>query len=172
MSESQGSPMVVILDSSAIINGYDPASSISEHLISQSAASEIKDAKSKRIMETALIVGKLKVVEPSRKAVEKVKEVASKTGDKGFLSKADIDTIALAVEVKERGLKPIIMTDDFTIQNVAAHMDIKCLPIATGGIREKHRWMKYCPACGATYTGQEVEKCRICGTPLKRKSRA
>ncbi|RLE51464.1 MAG: ribonuclease VapC [Candidatus Methanomethylicota archaeon] len=172
MSERQLRPKLVVLDSSAIINGYDPASSISQHLISSSAADEIKDSKSKRILETAIIVGKLRVVEPTKQAVKKVEEVAVKTGDRSFLSKADIETIAIAVEARERGVEPIIMTDDFTIQNVAAHMGIKCLPIVTRGIKEKLKWIKYCPACGATYTSKEIDKCIICGTPLKRKSRS
>lgn len=35
-----------------------------------------------------------------------------------YLSKADLQVLALAMELKRRGLRPLIVTDDYSIQNV------------------------------------------------------
>jgi len=165
----KGNQEILILDSSAIINGYNPASSNKKHLIGEKTIKEIKDNKSKRILETAISIGKVKIAKASQKSIQQVKRKAEKTGDLRYLSEADIETIAIALDVKEKGLQPIIITDDFTIQNTLSHMKIPYKPIITTGIKNKVKWITYCPACGATYTHKNITTCEICGSKLKRK---
>ncbi len=166
------SKKILILDSSAIINGYNPASSMKKHIISKKAAEEIKDLKSKQILERAIEVEKLMILEAKREKVREVEKVAFKTGDLGYLSAADLETLALALEMREQGLEPIILTDDFSIQNVAKHLNIRVVSIITTGIKRMIKWIKYCPACGAVYTNRNIKKCQICGTTLKRKPKS
>ncbi|MCD6154772.1 MAG: ribonuclease VapC [Candidatus Verstraetearchaeota archaeon] len=161
---------VVILDSSAIINGYDPSSaSTKNHFISGGVVDEIKDSKSRMMFERALDVGKLRIINPSIKYLKYVDDAASKTGDANYLSKADMEVLALALEMKDRGLKPIIVSDDFTIQNLAAHLGIRYISVSTIGIRRVIEWIVYCPACGRRYNNERLDRCLICGTELKRK---
>lgn len=169
---SEENKEVLILDSSAIINGYNPASSNKKHLISEEAIKEVKDNKSKRILETAISIRKVKTVKASEKSIQKVRKNAEKTGDLKYLSSADIETIAIALDVKKKDLHPIIITDDFTIQNVLSHMKIAYKPVITSGIKSKVEWIIYCPACGATYTSKDASTCEICGSKLKRKTRS
>ncbi|MCS7363908.1 MAG: ribonuclease VapC [archaeon GB-1867-035] len=160
---------ILILDSSAIINGYNPASSSKKHLISEKTIKEVKDQKSRRILETAISIKKVKIAKASEKSIQKTRKNAEKTGDLKYLSEADIETIAIALDAKEKGLQPIIITDDFTIQNVLSHMKIPYKPVITSGIKNKVKWIIYCPACGATYTDKKISTCEICGSKLKRK---
>ena len=54
---------------------------------------------------------------------------AKKTGDFIVLSKADLSLIALAIEFKEKGCKPIVLTDDFALQNVCRILKIENNPV-------------------------------------------
>ena len=63
--------------------------------------------------------GRLKIFAPSQEFVDKVKASATSVGDSFFLSEADKQVLALALEIKARGDNPQIVTDDYSIQNVA-----------------------------------------------------
>jgi rRNA maturation endonuclease Nob1 len=95
---------------------------------------------------------------------------ASEVGDSYFLSETDLQLLALAIELKERGLSPLIATDDYSIQNVAKQLGIEFAPLATFGIRRRLEWLRYCPACHKTYPSEyKSSNCEVCGTVLKRK---
>jgi len=120
--------------------------------------------------KTAVDSGKLKVVTPKRIFIDKVKAAAKVVGDKFFLSDADLQVLALALELKTKGYSPLVATDDYSIQNVANQMKIKFASLATFGIRFRLEWMRYCPACHRRYPPDyKFEICEVCGTRLKRK---
>jgi UPF0271 protein len=121
-------------------------------------------------LKTAEENGKVKVENPNKTFLEKARESASEVGDVFFLSEADIQVLALALELRARGRSPMIATDDYSIQNVAKQVQIAFAPLATFGIRRRLQWLRYCPACHKTYpAGYKSSKCEICGTELKRK---
>jgi UPF0271 protein len=99
-----------------------------------------------------------------------VQEISSGVGDAVVLSKADIEVLALALDLKETGLTPAIVSDDYAIQNVSETLGIEHASLATFGISQKFDWIYYCPACFRRYTTEDAgQTCRVCGTPLKRK---
>ena len=63
------------------------------------------------------------------------KTSASKVGDSHKLSETDLQLLALALELKTEGVAPQIVTDDYSIQNVATQMGIGFLALATFGIK-------------------------------------
>jgi UPF0271 protein len=80
--------------------------------------------------------------------------------------------LALALELKAAGYNPQIVTDDYSIQNVATQMGIEFAALATFGIRRLLEWVRYCPACHREYPADYGStKCTVCGTKLKRKPR-
>jgi UPF0271 protein len=114
--------------------------------------------------------GKLKVKEPDTFFVEKVKASAGAVGDLFFLSEIDTQVLALALQLKARGYTPLIATDDYSIQNVARHLGIEYASLATFGIRQPLKWVRYCPACYRKYPANyKLKTCQVCGTELKRK---
>jgi len=114
--------------------------------------------------------GKLKVQMPSQRSIDKVKESSKTVGDALFLSEADMHVLALALELKDAGYSPSIVTDDYSIQNVANQIGISFTSLMTFGIRFRLYWILYCPACHRKYPADyRLKKCRICGTELKRK---
>lgn len=120
--------------------------------------------------KTALESGKLKVKMPENVFLEKVKTAAVTVGDWFFLSEADLQVLALALQLKAQGYIPLVVTDDYSIQNVAKHLEIKYAPLATFGIRTILKWVRYCPACRRKYSASyKFRTCEVCGTELKRK---
>ncbi|MDH7563365.1 MAG: ribonuclease VapC [Candidatus Bathyarchaeota archaeon] len=163
---------VVVLDASAFISGLDPFSISHEQYTPPAVQEELKEKSMATVRLTmASESGKLKIREADRGFLEKVKESAALVGDAFFLSEADVQVLALALELKSQGMSPLIATDDYSIQNVANQLGIKFASLATFGIRRRLNWIRYCPACGKKYQATFASKnCTICGTMLKRKA--
>ncbi|RLI42002.1 ribonuclease VapC [Candidatus Bathyarchaeota archaeon] len=151
--------------------GFDPFSISEEEYTVPLVRSEITGNSMAWVrFKTAVDSGKLKVVTPKRIFIDKVKAAAKVVGDKFFLSDADLQVLALALELKTKGYSPLVATDDYSIQNVANQMKIKFASLATFGIRFRLEWMRYCPACHRRYPPDyKFEICEVCGTRLKRK---
>lgn len=112
--------------------------------------------------------GDLKVQPPSPRAQTIVEDATSKMGESGYLSKADREVLALALDLKLDGHETVIVSDDYAIQNVADQLQIGHSSLANFGIAHRFRWIMYCPACFRRYKPPE-KTCRVCGTALKRK---
>lgn len=114
--------------------------------------------------------GRLIARAPSSPSMTVVQETSSKVGDLGVLSNADLEVLALALDLKNNGLSPTIVSDDYAVQNVSETLGIEHTSLATLGIIRKFDWIYYCPACFRKYATEEAgQTCRICGTRLKRK---
>jgi len=162
---------VIVLDTSAFIAGFDP-SSVSEELHSVPMVREELFSNSLPWVRfnTAIESGRLKVSKPSSEFLDRVKEASKTVGDVRFLSDVDTQVLALALELKSTGRDPLIVTDDYSIQNVANQIGVNFAPLMTFGIRFRLQWIRYCPACHRKYPPDYKPKlCEVCGTELKRK---
>jgi len=113
---------------------------------------------------------KLTVRSPKSSFFQDIREASRKVGDMRYLSEADLQVLALALELKGRGLSPVIVTDDYSIQNVANKIDVEFTSLMTFGIKFRFKWILYCPACYRKYPSDyKFKSCEVCGTELKRK---
>mgnify|MGYP001024855232 CR=1 FL=1 len=166
-----GRRRILVLDTSAFIAGFDP-SAVDEDLFSvPSVRNELADRSlSKLRFETAAESGRLTVLEPSPQFLSLIRESSKEIGDMLYLSEADIHILALAMQLKETGHATTIVTDDYSIQNVAKRIKADFVPLATFGIRFYLQWLLYCPACRKKYPSDyRSGQCDVCGTRLKRK---
>ncbi len=109
---------------------------------------------------------------PAEESLKTVEASAVTVGDTFFLSETDKEILAVALEIKTSGNRPQIITDDYSIQNVATKLGIEFASLATFGIRRLLEWVRYCPACRREYAADcRSTQCTVCGTELKRKSR-
>lgn len=161
----------IILDTSALVAGYDPFSIGEEQYTVPSVKEEMtRNSIGSFRFKMAEENGKLKIQMPDETFLNKVKESATNVGDAFFLSKTDIQILALALQLKTREYSPLIATDDYSIQNVAKYLNIDFASLATFGIRRRLQWIRYCPACRKKYSADYDSKtCEVCGTRLKRK---
>jgi UPF0271 protein len=113
---------------------------------------------------------RLMVRTPRNSFLQEVNEASRKVGDVRYLSEADLQVLALALELKRAGFHPFIVTDDYSIQNVANQIGVNFTSLVTYGIRFRFNWILYCPACYRKYPSDyKFKSCEVCGTKLKRK---
>jgi len=153
------------------VAGFDPFSISEEQYTAPMVMVEVVGSHITRIrLKTAIESGRLKVQTPVKVFIDKVKASAAAVGDAFWLSETDIQVLALALQLKMQGYKPLVATDDYSIQNVARHLGIEFASLATFGIRTMLKWVRYCPACHRKYPSDyKLRKCQVCGTELKRK---
>ncbi|NPA86136.1 MAG: hypothetical protein GXO42_01930 [bacterium] len=151
-----------VLDASALINLKSINLNIGELVTTPKVAEELKDYHVNMVKESGL----LKIYLPSKHYLEKVKQLAEKRGFLARLSSADIELLALALELKEAGKETILLTDDYCVQNIAALLGVSFMPVIRKGIKRViRRFRYYCPACGH-YSAQPT--CPYCGERCRR----
>ena len=161
----------IIIDTSALVAGFDPFSINEEQYTTPKVREETTENTMSGVrFRTAIESGRVKVKTPQETFLKRAKVFASAMGDSFFLSDTDLQILALALELKADGYSPLIATDDYSIQNVASEMNFEFAPLSTFGIRRRLQWIRYCPACHKKYPGNYGSKsCEVCGTGLKRK---
>jgi len=155
---------VVILDSSAFYSGL----AFTEVNLFYTTEEVLKEVSHLRLSQMALESLKIKLDEGKEEHLKKAKRMAELSGDK--LSKTDLSVLALGLKLKEENLNPIIISDDYSLCNVATLLGLRVKPAITKGINEIIYWVYFCRACGKIYK-EDKGVCEICGSPLKRKPR-
>jgi rRNA maturation endonuclease Nob1 len=161
----------LVLDTSAFVAGFDPFLAGGEQYTVPLVKDEILGKSMPAVrFDAALHSGNVKVKVPHSEFLDKARAYATQVGDTSFLSETDHQVLALALELKSQGCSPLIVTDDYSMQNVANQMNIEFASLATFGIRRRLQWVRYCPACHKKYHADHKAKiCEVCGTNLKRK---
>jgi len=154
----------IVVDTSSILAGFQ-FDGTREYFISPLAADEIKRGKKKEELDGLIERKTLKVLAPSLQTMDKVTVGAQESGDINRLSRADIEIVALALE-----LNAVMISDDYSIQNLAKKMNISFLPFGKKAIREEFRWTYRCKGCGKFYE-EEQPDCPICGSEVVMKRR-
>jgi UPF0271 protein len=98
---------------------------------------------------------------PSKEYLTIIEERSKETGDSKRLSDVDKSLIALALE-----LKATLVTDDYSLQNLAAVLDIEYQAVGERGIVEIIHWQLKCRGCGRIWD-KPHNACPVCGTALK-----
>lgn len=109
----------------------------------------------------AYLEHKVRISEPGKAAKEKVDRAARETGDIARLSPVDRELLALAVE-----LGAVLLTDDYSIQNLAQHLGIPYRPVGLKAIQKKLVWNYRCTGCGKIFKEQHPD-CPVCGSALR-----
>ena len=151
--------MKYVLDASAILSGKD-ISSQEKLYTSPLIVEEVAHGRMRRHLDYLIEAG-LEVLTPSDRAIKKIEKTAAESGDIGRVSSADLEVLALA-----RELEAVLLTDDYSIQNLASILNIKYQGIAQNGITETYKWKFRCKGCGRYYD-EMYETCMVCGSDLK-----
>ena len=161
----------IVLDTSAFIAGFDPLTVPEKQYTDQEVKNELNAGSIPWVrLNAAIENGKVTIMTPKDTVFQEVLEASKKVGDMRYLSEADLQVLALAMELKEGGLNPVIVTDDYSIQNVANKIKVEFTSLMTFGIKHRFKWILYCPACYHKYPPDYKSNiCEICGTELKRK---
>jgi len=161
----------LVLDTSAFIAGFDPFTVTDATYTVPAVRQELaSNSMTYTRFKTAIDSGKLRVKTPSGSFLAQVDKSSRVVGDMRFLSEVDKQVLALALEIQSHGMNVLLVTDDYSIQNVANQLGLKFAPLVTFGIRYRLDWVIYCPACHREYPpDSKLKTCEACGTELKRK---
>jgi UPF0271 protein len=158
---------VFIIDTSAILSGKTINLGEAEMITSQAISEEFKPGgRDYRNFQFLLEKG-LSIRYPSKESLAIIQKTAEETGDKDRLSTGDIETLALALDInKDVNKEAIILTDDYSIQNVATTINIKYQSFSQRGIIKKIKWQYHCPGCKKQLK-KSFKICPICGTETR-----
>ena len=116
---------VLVLDTSALIMGLDPLGLEFETYSVPEVTDELKDQAGLSYRVTiSTSSGKLKIRSPTLQSLKQILEKAKVLGDRVVLSKADTSVLALALDLLREGRNPVVVSDDYAVQNVAEAFDI------------------------------------------------
>lgn len=155
---------ILVLDATAFYAGIPFLSTSAYYCTTPSVIEEVKHIKHRSDAINTLISKGMRVIEPDVKYYSKVKDHTIAYGEYE-LSHADVSVLALALMLIEQGIKVTIVSDDFSVANVAEAMGIEVSFTISKGIREVVRWVRYCKVCRIDYSKGRV--CRTCGNELK-----
>ncbi len=151
--------MRYVLDTSAILSGKDlPADC--ELYSSPKILEELQHGRMRRRLDF-LIESGLRVVSPSEEKLNKVLAAAERSGDISRVSQADLEILGLAME-----LDATLLTDDYSIQNIASILGVEYMGISQDEIKETLKWRIRCKGCGR-YWDTMHPACPVCGSELK-----
>ncbi len=159
---------VLVLDTSAFIMGFNPSTLDETYTVSSVEKELLEGTMAQLRFRLSREKSILTVRPPSARALETVNHASAGLGEKGFLSQADLDVVALALDLKQTGMDPVVVSDDYAVQNLSEHLELKHSSLANLGIVHKFQWIMFCPACHRRYR-QPAKNCRVCGTELRRK---
>ena len=163
---------ILILDSSAFIHGFPIFQYDEECFTSPQVLDELTGITAKTLAEAALAAGKLKVLPPPQSFIDEASSKAKQLGDHLALSLTDLSVLGLAMYInaifKEREV--VLVSDDYSLQNVASKMGFTVISVRTRGITKIVEWVYYCPSCKTRYPIPPQDlKCELCGAKLKRR---
>lgn len=151
----------LVLDSSVLYYGMDLPAGF-ECVISPGVVRELtREGMGERL--EMLLATKVRVCSPGRRALSRVEAEAQRTGDSRRLSETDKELLALALELGYE-----LLTDDYSIQNIARVLGVPVRGLEQKGISEVYRWVARCTGCGREFPA-EVRVCEICGSETKTK---
>jgi UPF0271 protein len=148
-----------VLDTSVLYYGKDLPQGF-ECVITPGVVRELdKEGMSARL--ELLMATRVRVSSPSDRSLRKVSEESEKTGDSRRLSEADKELLALALDLGYE-----LITDDYSIQNLARAMGIPARGFDQKGIAEVFEWQAKCKGCGKLFPA-DVRICDVCGTETR-----
>ncbi len=154
-----------IVDSTAIIHHFALEGELGENdflVIPELLEIELKSFEAKSVLTLLSAEGKLIQVSPSSQSMERITEIAKKSGDFSALSKIDLHVLALSQDFPDS----VIYSDDNAVQNVCAFINTKVIS-QHFKIKQRREYFWQCTVCRSKYS-QKRETCIDCGSPLKR----
>jgi len=158
---------ILIIDTSAILSGKPIVIENAKIVTTPGVLNELKPGGKDYQNFQFLIEKGLTIETPSEESIREIQKTSNETGDITRLSKADIEILALARDIiKNKKHEPVILTDDYSIQNIANVLKIRFENISQNGIQKRFKWGCRCRGCGREFK-EKIKICPVCGTETK-----
>ncbi len=124
----------LVLDTGAFLSGYILYTDNMVYTVPE-VIQEIKDSESRKKLEMASSVNRVIVIEPAEKNITEA--IGKKLMRK--LSDTDKKLLYLLIELKDKGITPILVTDDYSLQEACVKLGFQYLPIRYLGIDKQKK---------------------------------
>ena len=149
----------IIFDTSAFLAGLE--NYYDRVYTTKLVISEVKDKKSRELLDLAINARKVYIMEPSEQSYEKINEIKEKISALK-LSLTDISVASLAYELRPS----VVFTDDLMLQNLLLNLGIEYKSIKLKiSIKNKKKYVYKCKACGRVFT-KFYSYCPYCGNEI------
>jgi len=133
-TSSRDKKIVYIFDTAAFLSALQLHIYIGDIVTTPSVVEEVKDSESVLRLEMALAIERFRVETPEPRYIEKAKNTAKNRKLLDKLSQTDLEVIALALQYRDRGFKPTVLTDDYDIQAILKLVGIEFKSVKNIGI--------------------------------------
>jgi len=107
------------------------------------------------------------IYEPSKASLARCRDVANNSGDINRLSPTDLEVLAVALDINaDPEQEAILLSDDYSIQNLARILSIKYQGLSQEGITRRIKWVVCCPGCSRRFA-DKISICPVCGTKTR-----
>jgi UPF0271 protein len=155
---------IFLIDSSALFSGIPL--NFDEMITTPEIADEFQPGGRDYRRFQLLVERGLRIIDPTNVSIKKIEETIGNLGEKKRLSPADISLLALALDIKSsEDMTPVILTDDYSIQNIAHHMDLTIQSLNQKGITKRFKWERRCQGCRRKVP-DDVDVCPDCGSSI------
>jgi endoribonuclease Nob1 len=156
-----------IIDTSAILSGKPINITTGLLITTPGVAAELRPGgRDYRAFQLLREKG-LCIYEPSAASLARCREAATRSGDISRLSSTDFEVLAVALDINaDTAQEAVILTDDYSIQNLARSLNIKYVGLSQDGITRRIKWVVCCPGCGRRFS-DKVSVCPVCGTKTR-----
>lgn len=133
--------MIQILDAAALLNNesFEFEKRV-KYFTTSKVFDEWKDFRSKQLAENAFAAGLLTIQDPCPLSIQKTDQKAAESGTE--IGDADVSLIGLAIEFRERNEKFIVITDDYSVQNILKKLKIKFRGVIQKEIKKHIKFKK------------------------------
>lgn len=158
---------VYILDTSALLSGKPINITNGLLITTPGVAGELRPGgRDYRAFQLLREKG-LCLYEPTPPSLARCREAAARSGDISRLSPTDLEVLAVALDINaDPQQEAMILTDDYSIQNLARSLNIKYMGLSQDGITRKITWIVCCPGCGRRFP-DKISICPVCGTKTR-----
>ena len=157
----------MVCDTSVLLAGGDPRGTPDDEVfVTPAVLNEVKRPEDRERLETLRDIG-LKLQSPGAPALEAIEKAVQSTGEGQRLSTADKELLALAMELKAE-----LLTDDRSMQNIAASLGMPYKGYAQSEIKGIWHWASQwiCIGCGRRYENEMPRnECTVCGHEVRKK---
>ncbi|MHB1260937.1 MAG: NOB1 family endonuclease [Thermoplasmatota archaeon] len=154
----------LVLDTSLLLGGKDPPRGARWATTPEAAAEVSPGGRDARRYEDWRSLG-LEVRDPAAAWRSKVEEAGARAGNLARLSPADQSLLALALEL---GKDATLVTDDYTMLDLAARLGVRTQTVNQEGIRTQLDFRPRCTGCGRWFEAMpKSEDCPVCGSAVK-----
>ncbi|MEA3166548.1 MAG: endoribonuclease Nob1 [Thermoplasmata archaeon] len=154
----------LVLDTSLLLGGKDPPRGPRWATTPEAAAEVSPGGRDARRYEDWTSLG-LEVRSAEAADLAKVDEAATRAGTLARLSPADRSLLALALHL---GKDATLVTDDYTMLDVAARLGVPTQTVNQQGIRASLDFRPRCTGCGRWLEAMPKKgDCPVCGSPVK-----